>query len=62
MIHGESNIGKTQLVRKFIRDHPPGYDERCGVEPRQIVSVQMPALPNQKRFYAAAAVRDRGVS
>ena len=53
LIHGESNIGKTQLMRKFIRDHPPGFDERREVERLQIVSMQMPALPNQTRFYAA---------
>ena len=36
LLHGESNIGKTQIVRKFIRDHPPSFDERRGVEKRQV--------------------------
>jgi hypothetical protein len=53
LLHGESNIGKTQIVRKFIRDHPPSFDERRGVEKRQVISMQMPPLPDQQRFYSA---------
>jgi Cdc6-like AAA superfamily ATPase len=53
LLHGESNIGKTQIVRKFIRDHPPSFDERRGVENRQVISMQMPPLPDQRRFYSA---------
>jgi type II secretory pathway predicted ATPase ExeA len=53
LLHGESNIGKTQIVRKFIRDHPPTFDEHRGVEKREIISMQMPPLPDQRRFYSA---------
>ncbi len=53
LLHGESNIGKTQIVRKFIRDHPPSFDEQKGVERRQVISMQMPPLPDQQRFYSA---------
>jgi hypothetical protein len=53
LLHGESNIGKTQIVRKFARDHPPSFDEQRGVEKRQIISMQMPPLPDQQRFYSA---------
>jgi hypothetical protein len=53
LLHGESNIGKTQVVRKFIRDHPPTFDEQRGVEKRQVISMQMPPLPDQRRFYSA---------
>lgn len=53
LLHGESNIGKTQVIRKFVRDHPPSFDEERGVEWRQIISMQMPALPDQRRFYSA---------
>ena len=42
VLHGDSNIGKTQIVRKFVRDHPPVFDEGRGVEHRQIISMQMP--------------------
>jgi type II secretory pathway predicted ATPase ExeA len=53
LLHGESNIGKTQIVRKFVRDHPSNFDEQRGVEKRQIISMQMPSVPDQKRFYGA---------
>ncbi len=53
LLHGESNIGKTQIVRKFVRDHPFSFDEQRGVEKRQIISMQMPALPDHRRFYSA---------
>lgn len=53
VLHGDSNIGKTQIVRKFVRDHPPVFDEARGVEHRQVISMQMPSLPDQKRFYGA---------
>lgn len=53
LLHGESNIGKTQIVRKFVRDHPATFDEQRGVEKRLIISMQMPPLPDQQRFYSA---------
>jgi hypothetical protein len=45
VIHGESNIGKTLIVRKFQRDHPMTFDDARGVERRKIVAMQMPATP-----------------
>lgn len=53
LLHGESNIGKTRIVRKFVRDHPATFDEQRGVEKRQIINMQMPPLPDQQRFYSA---------
>src|ERR1700741_5015537 len=53
VIHGESNIGKTLIVRKFQRDHPTAFDDARGVERRQIVAMRMPATPEQHRFYSA---------
>jgi hypothetical protein len=53
VLHGDSNIGKTLIITKFLRDHPSAFDERRGVEQRQIVAMQMPATPDQHRFYTA---------
>ena len=52
-LHGDSNIGKTLIVSKLRREHPSTFDEFKGVERRQIVAMQMPATPDQHRFYAA---------
>lgn len=53
VLHGDSNIGKTLIVSKLRREHPDSFDERRGVERRDIVAMQMPATPDQHRFYAA---------
>jgi len=53
LMHGDSNIGKTQIIAKFRREHPDEFDERRGIEMRQIISMQMPPTPDQHRFYSA---------
>ncbi len=53
LLHGPSNIGKTQIIAKFMRANPPSYDKFKGVETRPVVSMQMPPAPDQKRFYSA---------
>ena len=53
IIHGQSNIGKTLIVRKFLRQHPGAFDTVRGVELHQVVAMQMPATPDQHRFYSA---------
>jgi len=53
LLHGDSNIGKTQIIAKFRRQHPDEFDERRGVEVRPIISMQMPPTPDQHRFYSA---------
>ncbi|CAG9165820.1 hypothetical protein LMG23994_00827 [Cupriavidus pinatubonensis] len=53
LLYGESNIGKTQVIAKFERRHPPEYDEVAGVERRKVVSMQMPPTPDQIRFYTS---------
>ena len=53
VMHGESNIGKTLIVTKFQREHPPKFDTVAGVERRPVVAMQMPATPDQHRFYSA---------
>jgi Bacterial TniB protein len=53
LLHGPSNIGKTLIIAKFLRDHPPTFDERRGAELRPVISMQMPPSPDQRRFYRA---------
>ncbi len=52
-LHSDSNIGKTLIVSKLRREHPSTFDELKDAERRQIVAMQMPATPDQHRFYAA---------
>jgi replication-associated recombination protein RarA len=53
VLHGPSNIGKTLIIAKFLREHPPGFDRQRGVEQRPVISMQMPPPPDQRRFYRA---------
>lgn len=34
MLHGPSNFGKTLIIAKFLREHPPVFDELHGIERR----------------------------
>lgn len=52
VMHGDSNIGKTLIVAKFQRDHPTQFDPVKGIERRDLVVMQMPATPDQHRFYS----------
>lgn len=53
VLHGPSNIGKTLIMRKFLREHPPSFDAKRGVEQRSVIAMQMPPTPDQRRFYRA---------
>ncbi|OXC74252.1 TniB family NTP-binding protein [Caballeronia sordidicola] len=53
LLYGDSNIGNTQIIAKFRRQHPDEFDERLGVEMRPIISMQMPPTPDQHRFYSS---------
>jgi hypothetical protein len=39
LLHGDSNIGKTQITAKFRRRHPDVFDELRGMEMRPIISM-----------------------
>ena len=53
ILHGDSNIGKTLITAKFRRQHPSAFDDAMGVDHHPIVAMQMPATPDQHRFYSA---------
>jgi Cdc6-like AAA superfamily ATPase len=53
LIVGETNNGKTALVRRFVRWHPP--QESAGDVPASIpvVAVEAPPVPDERRLYQA---------
>lgn len=57
VMHGHSDIGKTLIIAKFVREHPPLFDDLRGVEREQVIEMQMPATPDQFRFYRALLAR-----
>jgi len=51
LLHADTGMGKTKLLRKFRRTHPPVFDSAVGVQKMQIVAMQMPPEPDEKSFY-----------
>lgn len=51
LLFGATGMGKTKIVRKFLRDHPPDFDNRIGMTTSHVVSMQMPPDPDEKSFY-----------
>jgi len=52
LIYGESGMGKTMIVEKFLRLHPPLFHKSSGAEHRPVVIVQMPSGPDNRRVFA----------
>lgn len=53
VMHGPSNIGKSLIIAKFLREHPPSFDRQRGIQRRSAIAMQMPPTPDQRRFYRA---------
>jgi hypothetical protein len=52
LLYGDSDIGKTMIVDKFVRDHPNICNQFGEVEARKVLRLQMPSKPNNGRLYA----------
>ena len=51
LIYGATGMGKTKLIRKFLRQHPQKFDRATGVTSMPVVAFQMPASPEENLFY-----------
>jgi hypothetical protein len=51
LLYGATGMGKTKFLRKFMRDHPPSFDNTVGITRMQIVSMQMPPEPDERSFW-----------
>jgi replication-associated recombination protein RarA len=51
LLYGDSGMGKTMILEKMERQHPKAYDERSGITKRPVLIIQMPASPDERRFY-----------
>lgn len=52
LIYGDTGMGKTEIVRKFERDHPPVFNATTGVTTMPVVMFQIPPEPVEGDFYA----------
>jgi replication-associated recombination protein RarA len=51
LLFGATGMGKTKILKKFIRDHPASFNPRTGVNSMPVVAMQMPPEPDEKAFY-----------
>jgi len=51
LLFGASGMGKTKIIEKFLREHPPRHDETSGIVRCPVAAVQMPPDPNEREFY-----------
>ncbi|WP_313903215.1 TniB family NTP-binding protein [Rhizobium leguminosarum] len=51
LLYGDIGMGKTKIIRKFLRDHQPISDRGTGVTSMPVVAMQMPAEPVEGDVY-----------
>jgi hypothetical protein len=52
LIHGESNIGKSMTIQKFLRTHPQKeFNHDTGMLQLDVLAVEMPSAPTERRVY-----------
>lgn len=51
LLYGDTGMGKTKIIRKFLRDHQPTFDRGTGVTTMPVVAMQMPAEPVERDVY-----------
>ena len=52
LIHGESNIGKSMIIQKFLRAQPARqFNADTGLLQVDVLAVEMPSAPQERRFY-----------
>lgn len=51
LLYGATGMGKTKILKKFIRSHPAAVPAPAGPASIQIVLMQMPPEPDEKSFY-----------
>jgi len=56
LIYGDTGMGKTKIIRKFLRDHPATFDKGSGVTTMPVVAMQMPAEPIERDIYGELLV------
>jgi hypothetical protein len=56
LLYGDTGMGKTKIIRKFLRDHPATFDRATGVTTMPVVAMQMPAEPIERDIYGELLV------
>lgn len=52
LLYGDTGMGKTKIIRKFLRDHPASFDRGDGTTRMPVVAMQMPPEPLERDVYS----------
>ena len=50
---GEPDIGKTTIIRKFMRGHPPEFNAELGTTHSPVIAMEAPPEADERRLYSA---------
>ncbi len=53
LVFGEPDIGKTTILKKFMRGREPVFDEGTGQGRAEVVAVEAPPVADEARLYGA---------
>lgn len=51
LIYGGTGMGKTKIISKFARSHPPEHVRAMGLTRIPVLNMQMPSTPDETEFY-----------
>lgn len=51
LVYGDTGMGKTKIIRKFERTHPPTFCQSTGITNRPVVVAQVPSEPIERDLY-----------
>ena len=51
LFYGATGMGKTKIIRKFLRDHLIVFDNKLGVSTARVVMMRVPPDADEKAFY-----------
>jgi hypothetical protein len=51
LLYGATDMGKSEILKRFVQQHPRGYDKRRGVSHVPVVRVEMVPEPLEADFY-----------
>ena len=60
VVYGDTAMGKTHIIQKFLRDNHAHFDQRLGKTCARIVLIQMPPMPSEQDLLKNPG-RDGGV-
>lgn len=53
LVIGEPDVGKTTIMKKFMRSHPASFDQKSGRSTMEVLGLEAPPEADEGRLYAS---------